>query len=287
MPASRISCRASCSGHANALLQTIENVSWAVGPVVGGVLTAAAGPDAAYWINAVSFLVSAVFVVRIPARMLQSATALSRGHWTDLKDGFSTVLHSRPLLAVLVGWGLALSGSGAIGVSEVFMATNTLGAGDWGYGLLYGSIGVGLVIGTFWSSSIVGRVGVARTYGGCARRDGGRLRGRRRKRRHLDGRRLLRRRGRRQRRRRRLQCAARPAHTRRRSRPGAHVRDERDVGGDGHRDRRHRRAHVARRLALGVGDRRRDPGPRRGRRLRARAGAALPRSVPLEASAAD
>jgi MFS family permease len=154
-------------GPANALLQTVENVSWAVGPVVGGVLTAAAGPDAAYWINAISFLVSAVFVVRIPARMLQSATALSRGHWTDLKDGFSTVLHSRPLLAVLVGWGLALSGIGAIGVSEVFMATNTLGAGDWGYGLLYGSIGIGLVIGSFWSSSIVERFGVARTFGGA------------------------------------------------------------------------------------------------------------------------
>jgi MFS family permease len=154
-------------GPANALLQTVENVSWAAGPVVGGVLTAAAGPDAAYWINAISFLVSAVFVVRIPARMLQSATALSRGHWTDLKDGFSTVLHSRPLLAVLVGWGLALSGIGAIGVSEVFMATNTLGAGDWGYGLLYGSIGIGLVIGSFWSSSVVERFGVSRTYGGA------------------------------------------------------------------------------------------------------------------------
>ena len=154
-------------GPANALLQTIENLSWAVGPVVGGVLTAAAGPDAAYWINALSFLISAAFVVRIPARLLQSTTALTRGHWTDLKEGFGTVLRSRPLLAVLLGWGLALSGSGAIGVSEVFMATNTLGAGDWGYGLLYGSIGVGLVIGSFWSSSVVDRIGVARTYGGA------------------------------------------------------------------------------------------------------------------------
>ena len=150
---------------ANALLQTIENVSWAAGPVLGGVLTAAAGPDAAYWINAGSFLVSAFFVVRIPARLLQSEIALSRGHWTDLKDGFSTVLRSRTLLAVLVGWGLALSGTGAIGVSEVFMAKNTLDAGDFGYGLIYGAIGVGLVIGSFWSSSLVERLGIARTYG--------------------------------------------------------------------------------------------------------------------------
>ena len=154
-------------GPANALLQTVENASWAIGPVIGGVLTSAAGPDAAYWINAVSFLVSAVFVARIPARLLQSATALSRGHWTDLKEGFSTVLHTRALLAVLVGWGLALCGSGAIGVSEVFMATNTLGTGDWGYGVIYGAIGVGLVIGSFASSMIAERIGVARTFGGA------------------------------------------------------------------------------------------------------------------------
>src|SRR5581483_11177516 len=122
---------------ANALLQTVENVSWAAGPVLGGVLTAAEGPHLAYWINAVSFAVSAVLVLRIPARLLQSETMLSRGHWRDLRDGFSAVLHSRSLLAVLVAWTIALAGSGATSVAEVFMAKNTLHAGDFGYGLLY------------------------------------------------------------------------------------------------------------------------------------------------------
>ncbi|MGH3000956.1 MAG: MFS transporter, partial [Gaiellaceae bacterium] len=66
---------------ANALLQAMENVSWAIGPILGGLLTAAAGPHTAYWINGVSFLVSAVLIARIPARMLQSELALTRGHW--------------------------------------------------------------------------------------------------------------------------------------------------------------------------------------------------------------
>jgi len=152
-------------GAANALLQTIENVSWAAGPILGGVLTAANGPHTAYWINAVSFLVSAVLVVRIPARLLQSATALTRGHWTDLKEGFVLVLRSRPLLAVLVAWTLALAGSGAIGVSEVFMAKNTLDAGDFGYGLIYGATGAGLVVGSLFSSAAIERVGIGRAYG--------------------------------------------------------------------------------------------------------------------------
>jgi MFS family permease len=150
---------------ANALLQTVENAGWAVAPILGGILTAAAGPHAAYWVNAVSFAVSALLVARIPARLLQSETALSRGHWRDLADGFVAVVRSRPLLAVLVGWGIASLGQGAVNVSEVFMAKNTLDAGDFGYGLLFGGIGTGLVIGSWWSTQVIERIGITRAYG--------------------------------------------------------------------------------------------------------------------------
>ena len=150
---------------ANALLQTIENISWGIGPVVGGLLTAAAGPHAAYWINAVSFLVSAVLIARIPARLLQSETALTRGHWRDLGDGFVAVMRARPMLAVLVAWGIASFGIGATNVAEVFLAKDTFNAGDFGYGLLFSGIGVGLVIGSFSSSNLVGRFGTAKAYG--------------------------------------------------------------------------------------------------------------------------
>jgi MFS family permease len=150
---------------ANALLQTVENASWAIGPILGGLLTAATSPHAAYWINAVSFLISAALIVRIPARLLQSATALTRGHWTDLKEGFRHVRESRILLAVLLAWGFAGLGIGSVSVSEVFLAKNTFHAGDFGYGLLFGGIGTGLVIGSFWSSTIQARLGLARTYG--------------------------------------------------------------------------------------------------------------------------
>ena len=150
---------------ANALLQSADNASWALAPVLGGLLTAATSPNTAYWINAVSFLVSAVLIARIPARLLQSATALTRGHWTDLKDGFRAVAESRTLLAVLLAWGVAGLGIGSVSVSEVFLAKNTFHAGDFGYGLLFSGIGTGLVVGSFWSGSIQARLGLARTYG--------------------------------------------------------------------------------------------------------------------------
>ena len=54
--------------NANSLLQTVENLTWMVGPVIGGILIAAQGPDLAYWLNAATFLFSAALLARIPAR---------------------------------------------------------------------------------------------------------------------------------------------------------------------------------------------------------------------------
>lgn len=151
---------------ANALLQTVENLSWTVGPVVGGLLTAAAGPSAAYGINAASFLVSIALIARIPSRLLQSERALTRGYWRDLGDGFLAALRSRSMLAVLVAWGVASLGVGAANVSEIFLAKHTFSAGAFGYGLLYGAIGAGLVAGAFASAQFLERWGVAVVYGG-------------------------------------------------------------------------------------------------------------------------
>jgi MFS family permease len=150
---------------ANALLQGIENVFWAVGPIVGVVLASAAGLSVVYAINAVSFLVSMLLVLRIPARLLQSERALSRGHWTDLKDGFRTTLRSPSMRAVLIAWGIAMLATGAANVVEIFLAKHSFSAGDLGFGLLYSALGVGLVLGSFASAAVLSRLGVSRSYG--------------------------------------------------------------------------------------------------------------------------
>jgi MFS family permease len=49
-------------------------------------------------------------------------------------------------------------------VSEIFLAKNTFHAGDFGYGLLFGAIGVGLAVGSLASSPALARLGTARTY---------------------------------------------------------------------------------------------------------------------------
>ena len=38
--------------NATSLLQTGDNLTWMIGPVIGGILIAIQGPDLAYWLNA-------------------------------------------------------------------------------------------------------------------------------------------------------------------------------------------------------------------------------------------
>lgn len=149
---------------ATSLFHTVENLTWMVGPVLGGVLIAAEGPDLAYWLNAVTFVLSAAFLVRIPAARLQAGTVESRGHWRDIGDGIQVVLRSQALLAVLVVWNVVMLGNAAINVAEVVLAKVALDSGDVGFGVLVAAGGLGLTLGSLASGTAVNRVGLGRLY---------------------------------------------------------------------------------------------------------------------------
>jgi MFS family permease len=149
---------------ANSLIQTGENVSWTVAPVIGGALVAASSPDVAYWINAGSFLLSALLVLRIPAGSLQGAIAASHGHLRDLRDGFSRVLRTRPLLTVLVVWTIALGAVASTQTAQVFLAKDAFNAGDLGYGLIFGCIGLGLALGSLGAGTWVEERSIGTVY---------------------------------------------------------------------------------------------------------------------------
>jgi MFS family permease len=149
---------------ANSVVQTGENVSWTVAPILGGALVAATSPDTAYWVNSASFLLSALLVMRIPADKLQGALAVSRGFLRDLAEGFGRVLHTRTLRTVLIVWTIALGAVAASNTAQVFLAKNTLSSGDFGYGLIFGCIGLGLAIGSYVAGTWVERRSVGSVY---------------------------------------------------------------------------------------------------------------------------
>ena len=149
---------------ANALLQFVDWGTAVVGSLAGGAIVALSGTNLAYWVNAVTFGVSALFVAGIPARLLQSERSIGRGHWKDVREGFDAVLQSRELTTVLVAWTIAQIGIAGINLAEIFLARNEYETGNFGFGVMVGASGVGLIVGGLWARSAARMVGMRSAY---------------------------------------------------------------------------------------------------------------------------
>ena len=124
------------------------------------------GRTVPFAVNAVTFLVSALLVSRIPEDRLRSAEQLTRGYWRDVADGYRLVVTSRPLRTVLIVWNIAMLGSAAVNVAEIEFAKSTLDAGNLGYAAFVAGSGAGLALGSFLSAPALGQVGLRRHYVG-------------------------------------------------------------------------------------------------------------------------
>jgi MFS family permease len=153
--------------HANALFQAVDNATWMLGPLLGGVLLAAWGPDVPYVVNAATFLLSALLIARIPTERLRAEAAPASGHWRDLAEGFAVVRRSRAVLTVAVAWTVVMFANAWINVAVVFLVREALDAGDAALGLMMGAAGFGLVLGSAFAGAWIERAPIARVYGGA------------------------------------------------------------------------------------------------------------------------
>jgi MFS family permease len=151
---------------ANGLLQSAENVTLALGPLLGGLLVAWTGPDVAYLVNAGSFGLSAVLILRI-RRSLDAEAPSSEGHWRDLVAGLALLRDSPALRAVTITWSVVMLGSAGVSVAEVVLAKEVFDAGDAGYGLMLSAMGIGLVAGGFAAGGRLAQHGSRRLYAGA------------------------------------------------------------------------------------------------------------------------
>ena len=152
--------------NANSLLQTVETLALMVGPVLAGLMLTVWPPSVPYAVNAVTFLLSAALVARIPESKLRSEESVTQGHWRDVSNGIKLVLTSRSLRTVLVVWNVVVIGSAAVNVAEVVFAKHDLGAGNVGFGVLVAASGIGLALGSFLAAPSLGKVGLRRHYVG-------------------------------------------------------------------------------------------------------------------------
>lgn len=147
---------------ANGLRAAIGQAAIVLGPALGAVLLALAGPALAIGLNALTFLVSFAAIAAIPAgpafapaRDRSAAPSLL----ADVAVG-ARALRGSPIAVRLVAADVVCSAVYGFLTVTLVMVAGRLGAGGGGYGLLLAACGVGGIAG----ATVVGRLAAARQW---------------------------------------------------------------------------------------------------------------------------
>jgi MFS family permease len=151
---------------ANGLLQSAENLTWAVGAAAGGVLVKVAGTDAAYWLNAATYVISALLVLGIKRSLeeREPGAEAAGGYFLALREGVRVVGSSRALVTIVVAWSVATVGQAIGNVSEIFLARDVFMAGTLGFGILVSTAAIGLFAGSLAGGVLIERFGIRTPY---------------------------------------------------------------------------------------------------------------------------
>ena len=131
--------------NAFALLNPSREVAILVGPALGGLLTAAAGPEAMYFFDAVTYgvLVAVLAWIHVPPLRAERSGSL----WSSIGEGVSFV-RGRPVILQLMALDLSAMLFGAYRVVLPELATNFFGVGPTGYGFLVAAPSAGALLGS-------------------------------------------------------------------------------------------------------------------------------------------
>lgn len=164
-------------GPANSAWASLQNVSYIVGPAIGGVLLAIGGVETAFILNALSFVVIGVIlwtlppaartappVAAPPAETAAPAGAAAAPAGAAAETPATTPAHGLAMVP-LTGLGIIqfLGGflGGGLQVLTVVLAIDVLKAGEAANGYLNAAIGVGGLLGAITSGVLVLRRGLA------------------------------------------------------------------------------------------------------------------------------
>jgi MFS family permease len=147
---------------ANALLSGTFSVSIMAGPALGGLLVASLGVNAAFLLDAVTYIISAVFLSRLSLPRPERSNGEHFGQ--DLRAGLGYLAGARVPLAIVVGTFLTILTINTTIPAEVFLAKVTFDAGDAGYGLLVGLWGGGMALGSALMAALGDKVSPVPLY---------------------------------------------------------------------------------------------------------------------------
>lgn len=145
-------------GPANSAWSSLDNLAFFLGPAFAAVLLALNNLALAFVLNALTFGVVALVLLRLPSKPAIATTQAQAGTTTSApKLGLRETL--RPVLRPLVGIAaLDVADSfvfGGLGVITVILAVDVFAVGEAGTGLLNSAVGIGGVIGALAAGGLV------------------------------------------------------------------------------------------------------------------------------------
>lgn len=129
---------------ANTLRGMAQAAGSVVGPAIAGVLVALTGAGWALGLDAVTFLISALLLLRLPA--LPRAARTGRSIGTDLREGWREFIARDWVWGIVVGAAVGNAVMGALWVLGPVIADESLG-GPAVWGLMVSALGAGSLIG--------------------------------------------------------------------------------------------------------------------------------------------
>jgi MFS family permease len=140
---------------ATTLMSTAWGTMAAFGAAAGGVFATVVSRDAAFIVNAASFLLSAILIARV-VTSLQDQTETSADGRRSNADAYRYIFSHRRAKALLSSKGVhSLYSGGAVALFAV-MSITVFEAGDAGTGALFGARGLGNMIGPMIGLAIFG-----------------------------------------------------------------------------------------------------------------------------------
>ena len=145
---------------ASLLFGSLWGAMLAVGAALGGLVATLFGRDAAFAVNAISFVAAAAFVMLIrrpmqEAREPATATSARMHPVADMREAFGYAKRDHALLALMASKATFSMGAGIVGLLAV-LATHDLHGGDGATGLLLAVRGLGVAAGPLIAARLVG-----------------------------------------------------------------------------------------------------------------------------------
>lgn len=132
--------------HGNALIDFIHRFTEVAFAGVAGIVIAVIGVSFAFWLDSLTFLISAIILLRLPILSTYKNTTLTI--WKKVAEGI-TFLFQQPTLKIITITVFAAALFGSVEATlGIVLAIKTLDIGSAGFGFMEGIFALGTIVGT-------------------------------------------------------------------------------------------------------------------------------------------